>query len=290
MVLGLVWDNLGLHLFGLTGPYSGGREFMFMQPYPITNHISTLTWTGNLLFLQGIKCSVYGSNGPLWSLSYEFWYYVIFALGVSALDKGQRTIHKVIYALLACWLLFFVGRSIDEYFIIWLLGALVGLQNTKNLRRITDCRWKRFLAGSFGIIFFSVCMVVERGHFYSLIKQQIFADLALACSIWFLLVVILNTASRLPNRYYSDAAQFTSRFSYTLYLVHAPILVFLAAYLFGAGQRWQPDPKHFMEAGAFGLVVLAYSLLIWRLTEANTEVVRNRINSFCNNIAATRKR
>ena len=35
---------------------------------------------GSLFFLQGIYTKPYGSDGPLWSLSYEFWFYILFPL------------------------------------------------------------------------------------------------------------------------------------------------------------------------------------------------------------------
>jgi len=35
-----------------------------------------ITFAGNIGFLQTIEVPVFGSNGPLWSLANEFWYYV----------------------------------------------------------------------------------------------------------------------------------------------------------------------------------------------------------------------
>jgi peptidoglycan/LPS O-acetylase OafA/YrhL len=35
---------------------------------------------GSLFFLQEIYTKPYGSDGPLWSLSYEFWFYILFPL------------------------------------------------------------------------------------------------------------------------------------------------------------------------------------------------------------------
>ena len=37
---------------------------------------------GNAAFLQTIAVPVFGSNAPLWSLAYEFWYYAMFPLFV----------------------------------------------------------------------------------------------------------------------------------------------------------------------------------------------------------------
>jgi hypothetical protein len=48
----------------------------------------------NAFFLQTIAGPTFGSNGPLWSLAYEWWYYVLFPLVLAALwpivDFGWR--------------------------------------------------------------------------------------------------------------------------------------------------------------------------------------------------------
>lgn len=47
---------------------------------PATGQYSTTLWTGvqNILFLQTVTAPTYGTNGPLWSLANEAWYYVLF--------------------------------------------------------------------------------------------------------------------------------------------------------------------------------------------------------------------
>lgn len=43
--------------------------------------LDSLTFLKNIFFLNGICSPVYGSNSPLWSLAYEFWYYTRFLTG-----------------------------------------------------------------------------------------------------------------------------------------------------------------------------------------------------------------
>lgn len=52
---------------------------------------SVLTLLGNLLFLQTIAVPVFGSNGPLWSLANEFWYYLLPAHPVFCWLAAGRT-------------------------------------------------------------------------------------------------------------------------------------------------------------------------------------------------------
>ena len=39
----------------------------------------------NIFFLQGIYTPTFGTDGALWSLANEFWYYLLFPLGLIAL-------------------------------------------------------------------------------------------------------------------------------------------------------------------------------------------------------------
>lgn len=80
LVLTLVLDSVGRHFFPL------GYEGKFQA---ICNSVPTLakpdnlqatTFLGNALFLQNIEVPILGTNGPLWSLANEFWYYMFFPL------------------------------------------------------------------------------------------------------------------------------------------------------------------------------------------------------------------
>ena len=55
---------------------------------------------GSVFFLQGISTQPYGSDGPLWSLSYEFWFYILFSVdsplgktGIPSAPPRHRTSH-----------------------------------------------------------------------------------------------------------------------------------------------------------------------------------------------------
>jgi peptidoglycan/LPS O-acetylase OafA/YrhL len=42
------------------------------------DHLGPEVLLGNLVFLQAILVPTWGSNGPLWSLAFEFWFYIWF--------------------------------------------------------------------------------------------------------------------------------------------------------------------------------------------------------------------
>jgi peptidoglycan/LPS O-acetylase OafA/YrhL len=78
---------------------------------------------------------------------------------------------------------------------------------------------------------------------------------------------------------YKTVADKLSDFSYTLYLVHLPLLVFCQAW-FIHNQRWQPSMMYL----TLGIIILAgtilYAFLISSVTEAKTEYMRKWVTSW----------
>src|SRR5262249_32637162 len=80
-----------------------------------------------------------------------------------------------------------------------------------------------------------------------------------------------RTAS-FPGRY-TRLACGLGGFSYSLYVVHMPLLVFWRAVLVPE-QPWVPDLVHLGMAGAISVGAVAYAFLISRYTEAKTDTFR----------------
>ena len=81
---GAMLDRLGLAL--AMPPY--GIPAVSHPAPPIDLGLGTAL--GNLLFLQTIAVPVLGSNGPLWSLANEAWYYVLAGFGFAAWQARRR--------------------------------------------------------------------------------------------------------------------------------------------------------------------------------------------------------
>ena len=66
-----------------------------------------------------------------------------------------------------------------------------------------------------------------------------------------------------------------SAVSYSVYLLHTPLLVFIASLLFTSNaDRWDPDLAHLAVALPIAVVVFGYCLLVWFLTEHRTHDLR----------------
>lgn len=110
LFLTLIWANFQIYLFG--------------ENEKLRNVLNIKTFVGNIFFLQGILVKPYGLNGPLWSSSYEFWYYILFPCLFLTI-KSKKISLKVYYALIFIGIVFFVGQRIMVYFLVWLLGAII---------------------------------------------------------------------------------------------------------------------------------------------------------------------
>lgn len=104
-------------MIDLAGQYISLSSYHPMQPYSLFKWIASMAI--NALFLNQIwNLNIYpGTNGPFWSLSYEFWYYMIFA--ACFYYRGLKRVIAVILAALIA------GPLILAAFPIWLLGTFI---------------------------------------------------------------------------------------------------------------------------------------------------------------------
>jgi peptidoglycan/LPS O-acetylase OafA/YrhL len=265
LVLGAIWDQIGMRLPQAASLYYGGLYKYY--PPSVALRSTVRAFFGNLFFLQSIVSPVFGSNGPLWSLSYEFWYYILFpALALAAvswLDIRKR----IMYAALALFLLWFIGPQISLYFLIWLVGAMVGRFRQAS-RRITP-RVQSLLSVGTALIFFCI-LAWERSHRLS---SDILADYLVGFSftLW-LFALVLGSSNDVSSKY-AYVAKKLSGFSYTLYLIHFPALLLLRALLDPKG-NWQPDLFHLLNGFGIALLMLIYAYVVAEFTEARTSGVR----------------
>jgi peptidoglycan/LPS O-acetylase OafA/YrhL len=228
LLLGGALDWLGMHMPGTEAVYSGNSG---MHALAINVH-STLTWpilAANGLFLQTIKLPgigpnavpTFGSNGALWSLSYEFWYYLAFPLLVFLLARSQSSKMRVLSCLgLLAWG-WFVGLNIILLGFTWLMGASIAFLPAFPARR----RWTRGLAIVLALALFAAGLVGSK------LLGSLLSDLVLGLAVTAMIWVTLHCATAPLPAFYVHMARRAAHSSYTLYLVHLPMVIFLKATL-----------------------------------------------------------
>lgn len=274
LLFGLAWDLLGVHLWGNGELYLGHLTNTLSSS--IASHLGWRVALGNLFFLQGILVPCFGSNGPMWSLTNEFWYYILFPLLLLATQKGQARIRRSLCFCLLLGIAVFVGKNILLYFLIWLMGA--------SLNYAPKWRSRNHLLHSFLLVAstLSVFSCATVAIVYS--KSPFLFDLMIGIACTTLLWLVLQLADQPANKLYFKMTHQMAAMSYTLYLCHFPLTAFLAGWNH-PNERWQPNARSlFISFMACGLVLL-YSALIYQCFEKQTDKVRVWLKSHIPSLA-----
>jgi len=263
LILGGLWDNAGRIFFQASGVYS--QPLHNFSNLIVDQALSPLTFLGNALFLQTIFCKAFGSNGPLWSIVNEFWYYILFPALFLLVLRPRKPWVAAGYAALAAAVMYLIGVSRLYGFLIWLSGAVVVWAVPRHLLRSHSVRIGGVVCAS---ALFSLCLLLSRAN-----PQKTSSDFLVGLSFAGLLYGILQLDdTRLPSLYQALAHDFAG-FSYSLYVLHFPLLLFLHTWI-SPQAKWQPNFDHFIFAVGLGICVMGYSWLIASATEMHTTQVR----------------
>jgi len=271
LLLGFLWDRLGSGLFASKALYS--HPLLDLGLTAPLQDLTFGTFVGNLFFLQTILCHTFGSNGPLWSLSNEFWYYVLFPLGFGAIaalvGKRFRSAALLIVFALGASLLLDWAKWVG--FLIWLAGfALVFLYAKTQIRSRMVAVAALLVSALFlaGILF-----AVRTAWNYPYLN-----DLAVGLAFTIFLFGVLQVAAGTASAGFAFLAHHSADFSYSLYVLHFPFVLFLRAWIVPT-DRWQPRGEHLLTAALAALLTLAYAWCISLVTEKKTGAVRRWIRS-----------
>jgi peptidoglycan/LPS O-acetylase OafA/YrhL len=270
LLLGLTWDLAGIAFSNRSGIYS--TPLVPFGATPVIQKLAPTDFLGNLFFLQSRFAPPLGSNGPLWSLFNEFWYYVLFpALIVVILSIRRRTpgtaLKGLVLAAAAVWIL----GSQMEGFVVWMAGCAVGL-TARHMRFPESNRWAVALYTLCTGAVFAGCLYASRAE-----TGWMGSDLAVGLSFAILTHGILQLHIPMGAAGLAMAKTFAG-FSYSLYVLHFPLLLFIRAKWLPV-YRWQPDLPHL--AGGLGIagIALLYAYGIARLTEWKTPAVRGWVRN-----------
>jgi peptidoglycan/LPS O-acetylase OafA/YrhL len=260
------WDWLGMHVGHAAALYHGDVANHLVgniQPL-LAPHI----FFANLFFLQVILTPTFGSDGALWSLAFEFWYYILFPLGFFALRRKTGLRQRILCIALFLAAAFFVRGYVLSYFPIWLAGAA--------LLRVPPPRLSKNTAGRLRIAAFLVYVPV----FFGLAKLDRWSlglrDYILAAFTFGFLWILLSAKESIKPGVSASSVRGLARFSYSLYALHTPLLVFLTSLMVG-DSRWAPTPGHIALALAPLAATIIYAYAIAWGTEFRTDQVRFRV-------------
>ena len=274
----LAFDALGRSLFNGTGVY-GDVPPGWMHPIGSREGLATIV--GNLLNLQTILVDPLGSDGPLWSLANEWWYYVVFALLLVCLAAHHPPVWRAAALVGGAFVLAALPAEISLWFSLWLFGMALALVG----RRWRGLAWRvaaplmgaGFLVALLGMRLTELVWAQPRWvlNAYSLVVD---ASAAAAFGIGLL------SANRAVFRGSGRAHRALAGFSFSLYAVHYPALLFLLAAahdLFGIAFVQPVGWVGCAVSAAVIVAVVGYAWCFAAVTERHTGVVRAALTRLC---------
>jgi peptidoglycan/LPS O-acetylase OafA/YrhL len=261
LLLTLLLDLLGRAITNGAG-YDGGYERV-MNSGPTSSNpldLSFLTFFGNVFALQTIWAPVFGSNGPLWSLANESWYYVLFPLLFIIFRGAYGPAARIGCGAALCALLLFLPRHILEPGFIWLAGYFCwrALQN-KNIYHFFSTSIVRL----FAVGLFMAALLYSK-------QFNTGGDWAVGVGAG---ILVLSFASAELSGWMEWVAVKLADVSYSLYLLHFSFIVFIA-FVFLRGNRFQPATSSFILYLGLLSITFFYCIALWWLFERNTAKLR----------------
>lgn len=231
---------VGLGLNGASGYRLGGERYLLRE------HVA-FGWkeiVAPLLFVQTILVSHgVAMNGSLWSLGFEFWFYVMAGLFTLAAVNRDRRAGFVLVLLGAGYCSTSGGRDTFAWYLpVWCFGCLtaVRLHHGRLSRRVAVR--VLFVAVVVGSVAVETWEVVRYGPtVYDVYRAGVPTPLVYAASA---VVVALasEAAGRLTMpvvaRRASAALVWTSGYSYTLYVTHFPLLLLVLSIIHPGTHYW----------------------------------------------------
>jgi peptidoglycan/LPS O-acetylase OafA/YrhL len=233
---------------------------------------------GNLFFLQNIFVGVYGSNAPLWSLNYEFWYYMLLPILLQPFIYKQKFIVKTISMFVAMIIISTIGTRMNSYFLIWLIGMIVLLlPKIKFMKKGISPVLALVLL--FAVIPVRPLMMTGRLFTGTWTEDLFIIDLIIGLAFAFFIYTLLHC---LPPKIRSINLGWLGRisklfagFSFSLYLIHYPIINIV--YYWCAKNGFAGFQPNFLSIILEVLIVIAICFIAYifsQITEAKTYVIR----------------
>ena len=243
----------------------------------VPSEIEPATLFCNLAFLQESRCEPFGSNSSLWSLSYEFWFYVIFAAGAVAVAAiRKRPVIAIINFAVVAGVLVLFGFPLLYLLPAWIMGVVLAWAQ----------RFTTATAATPVAIWGSVVLLAAAAIGVNLVRVPEALAFIIVGAATLPLLHVMTLSARVWTRAPSRGAAWVGRWSFSLYVFHRPIAVALLGTL-GALQFQSPAAQVaiiYLSA----LVVSALAFPCYFLGEKWTPQIRNILLPRSRSTAAAR--
>ena len=264
LMLGTVLDWTGYLFFNKYGLYNQAYEgaIAVLGTSPI-ERMGGWDFLVNAFFLQTIVGPPFGSNGPLWSLAYEWWYYILFP-GILLIVFRKSVAGVMVGVGLSLLLIFVLPSDIVWLFGIWILGVVASMWT------------KRVPPWGLAMCLLISILLMARGE---VLKVPYASQYLLGAAYALSIVSLARCEWRMP---WFRSAAYLADFSYSVYLIHFPVLMCLLAVgfeFFGFGIRMTFGFAVFVwYGGVFGSAIIV-AWIVSLFTERKTAILRRILYS-----------
>jgi peptidoglycan/LPS O-acetylase OafA/YrhL len=274
LFLGYALDLTGSSLLQAAGFWDHSHPLVAQKvnSAPFGTMLSGDTLVGNVFMLQHFFVTPLGSNQPLWTISAEFWFYVVFLLAVVALNLARGALGRVLAGLLLGAILALLGPAFLVLLGLWTIGVAIAF--------VPPGRWQKLPVA---LALLGLLLVLVRLNQTIFDANALLRDLknyAIAFSFAYVIVCMRGRRFALLERLAPLNAA-AAGFSYSLYLLHFPLMLFILGLLHASGlfpgiaRGFRPTEA--AGIAAYVLTIAAVYAFAWAfslLTERNTERAR----------------
>jgi peptidoglycan/LPS O-acetylase OafA/YrhL len=225
---------------------------------------------GTLLSLQGIFTS-FSYNPPLWSLSYEVWFYLLMG-SIMVLCRVQNKVLIILsYFFLTIIFLIFIINLTPKYLFFWLMGAFAYFL-PKSARPSSNTP----VYFAFFICSIAFTQITSQSNSANLVLSFINRESAFTVLAFSTCLFIHNIVGCVPVNKLSIKIDKTgsklSKFSYTLYLTHSPLIPLLSYFGFSKSRSVDLQSISLYVIEIIFAVIVAY--LVYLSSEKHTNLVK----------------
>ncbi len=235
---------------------------------PGTENFTFQSFLGNIFFLQEIRVPTFGTNVPLWSIAFEFWYYLLWPLIIFLIFYRYPTMIKFIFSIILIYSVYLLAPRALLLFPIWVAGALI--------RLIKDSRFLHkpvFIIFSYILFIGTLC--------YSSVYRTMTGYYMLGLAVCLLFIEWQYAREYSFHPLINKLAHFFSEFSFSLYAVH----YFFIILLLNIVNYYLGIPVMVRDAGiaswsvlfSFALLTYLWAFIFYWFTERHTYTLRSII-------------